>query len=173
MGPTFMFPTASDSFFGSEKFSVGPAAILVYLGEKWKLGFIAQHWWSVAGESDRPDVSTSNIQYLIYYDLPKLWSIGMGPNILVNWEADDGNKLTFPVGLGFSKTTLLFGKLPVRFGMEVHYAAVHPDDFGQRWNFRVYVVPVLPSPFMKKQMQQQAAESAPYRGAATPWPPQG
>ncbi len=153
LGPTFMFPTASDDFFGSEKFSIGPAVILVFLGEKWKLGFIAQHWWSVAGESDRPDVSTSNIQYLIYYELPKLWSIGMGPNILVNWEADDGNKLTFPIGLGFSKTTLLFGKLPFRFGVEVHYAVVHPDDFGQRWNFRVYVVPVLPSPFTKKQMQ--------------------
>ncbi len=79
----------------------------------------------------------------------------MGPNILVNWEADDGDKLTFPVGLGFSKTTLLFGKLPFRFGAEVHYSAVHPDNFGQRWDFRFYVVPVVPSPFMMKQMKQQ------------------
>ena len=71
---------------------------------------------------------------------------------MVNWKADDDNKLTFPVGIGFSKTTLLFGKLPIRMGMEVHYAAVHADDFGTRWNFRLYVVPVVPSPFMKKPM---------------------
>jgi hypothetical protein len=44
LGPTFMFPTASDDFFGTEKWSAGPAAILVYLGKPWKLGFIAQHW---------------------------------------------------------------------------------------------------------------------------------
>jgi hypothetical protein len=154
LGPTFSFPTATDNFFGSEKLSIGPAVTAIYLGNKWKFGLIAQHWWSVAGEDNRPDVSVSNIQYLIYYELPKLWTIGMGPNVIVNWEADDGDKLTFPIGIGFQKTSLMFGKIPVRWGFEVQVAVVHPDNFGQRWNLRLIFAPVIPSPFMMKQMKQ-------------------
>ena len=71
----------------------------------------------------------------------------MGPNVLIDWDADSGNKVTFPVGLGVSKTTLLFGKLPIRIGGEVHYAAIQPDDASQTWLFRLYFVPVVPSPF--------------------------
>jgi hypothetical protein len=39
---------------------------------------------------------------------------------------------------------VLFGKLPVRFGAEVHYSAIQPDVAGQTWLFRFYMVPVIP-----------------------------
>ena len=149
-GPTFQFPWATDDFFSSDKYTIGPAITAIYIGKKWKIGTIAQHWWSYAGEDDRPDVSTSNIQYLIYYDIGNLWSVGAGPNIMINWEADNvaDEGLNLPVGLGINKTVLLGGKLPVRFGAEVHYSAIHSDDFfDKRWTFRFYMVPVIPNPF--------------------------
>ena len=147
VGPTWIFPTATHDFLGSEKWSVGPTGLLVWDNSKVKLGFIAQQWWSFAGADDRPNVSKANIQYLYYYQLPHLWQIGAGPNILINWEAGSGNKYTVPVGLGVSKTTVLFGKLPIRLGAEVHYSAIQPDDASQTWLFRFYMVPVIPSPF--------------------------
>ena len=81
----------------------------------------------------------------MYYSLPHLWQIGTSPNILVNWEAGSGNKWTVPVGGGINKTALLFGKLPVRFEANVYYAALRPDDVGQRWDFRFMVIPVIPN----------------------------
>ncbi len=147
VGSTWIFPTATHDFFGSEKWSVGPTGLVVWDHPNWKLGVLAQQWWSFAGEDDRPNVKTANIQYLIYRQLPHLWQVGMGPNVLVDWNADDGNKLTFPVGLGVNKTTVLFGKLPIRLGAEVHYSVVQPDDVGQTWLFRIFAVPVVPSPF--------------------------
>ena len=51
-----------------------------------------------------------------------------------------------PVGIGFNKTTVIGGKLPIRFGLEYHYSAVRPDDFGQEHNIRFYIVPVVPNP---------------------------
>jgi len=149
-GPTFQFPWATDNFFSSEKYTMGPAITAIYMGEKWKIGTIAQHWWSYAGADDRPDVSSTNIQYLVYYDLGHLWSVGAGPNIMINWEADNvaDQGVNLPVGLGVNKTILLGGKLPVRFGVEIHYSVIHADDdFDKRWTFRFYMVPVIPNPF--------------------------
>ena len=106
-----------------------------------KFRVLAQQWWSFAGEDDRPNVKQANIQYLLYRQLPNLWQVGMGPNVLVDWNADDGNKLTFPVGLGVNKTTVLFGKLPIRLGAdEVHYSAIQPDDASQTWLFRFHII---------------------------------
>ena len=78
--------------------------------------------------------------------MPHLWQVGSFPNILANWEAWSGNKWTVPIGAGVNKTTLLFDKLPVRFELDVYYAAIHPDDVGQRWTFRSLMIPVVPNP---------------------------
>ncbi|TDI84270.1 MAG: hypothetical protein E2O78_06660 [Caldithrix sp.] len=146
VGPTTMFPTASKDVLGLGKYSMGPAAVLLYIPGKWRIGTLAQHWNSFAGDDDRGDVSMSNIQYFIFYAPSPTLSIGMSPNISINWEAD-GDKLTFPIGFGFNKT-MFFGKLPVRLGAEFHYDAISPDDkAGAQWSFRVFAIPVIPAPW--------------------------
>jgi hypothetical protein len=126
---------------------MGSKGILIWDSPDWKLGTLVQQWWSFAGGDDRPNVKQANIQYLLYRQLPHLWQAGMGSNVLVDWNADSGNKLTFPVGLGVNKATALFGKLPIRLGAEVHYSVVQRDDAGQNWLFPFYRIPVVPSPF--------------------------
>ena len=48
-----------------------------------------------------------------------------------------------PLGIGVGKVTKL-GKLPVKFTFAVQYMVVHPDRFGQKWNFQLQGTPVLP-----------------------------
>ena len=72
-------------------------------------------------------------------------SIGMGPTISIDWEADSDNALTLPIGLGVTKTTR-WGKLPVKLRAEIHYSVIRPDDYGTEWNFRLQVTPVINSP---------------------------
>ena len=62
-----------------------------------------------------------------------------------NWKASSDDVFTIPLGIEVHKTTMLGGKLPVRFGAGVHYSVVKPDNYGQRWNFRLYVIPVIPN----------------------------
>ncbi|OOV92861.1 hypothetical protein [Pseudomonas sp. MF4836] len=147
VGPTLMFPTAEDDVLGTGKYSLGPAFVAAYLGPDWTLGVFPQHWWSVAGDSQRKDVSLTNIQYFIQRVIPgpAQWRVGMTPNISVNWKADSGNKVTFPIGLGAGRI-FNFGKLPVRISGEVQYSVLHPDDqIGSRWNFRLSFIPVIPT----------------------------
>ena len=145
VGPTLIFPTATKDELGQEKWQAGPAAVGLYLGKEWIFGAFPQHWWSYAGNDDRKSTSQTNIQYFIWRLLPGQWQIGTAPNILVDWKADDDDdKLTLPVGLGVGKLFKI-GGLPIKCILEGQYAVVHPDDYGQEWNIRFTVTPVLPS----------------------------
>jgi hypothetical protein len=145
-GATFKFPTASDDVLGAGKYQAGPAAMLFSLKKPWTVGTLIQHWWSYAGDDNRPDTNRTDIQYVIRYALPKAWSIGMGPTISIDWEADSDDRWTVPVGLGLTKTVRI-GDTPVKFRAEVHYAIIRPETFGTEWTFIFRFAPVIKSPF--------------------------
>ena len=147
VGPTFKFPTASSDELGEGKYQAGPALMLIGLGKKWTKGILVQHWWSYAGSENRKDTNRTDFQYIIRRQLrAKAMSVGMGPTIEIDWEADSDNTLTFPIGLGITKTVRWWGK-PVKLRFEPQYSIIRPDDVGTKWNFRIQITPVIPSPF--------------------------
>jgi hypothetical protein len=142
-GPTFIFPTASNSPLGQNKWQIGPTGLLGYLGEKWIAGVFPQQWWSVGGPGSNT-ISQMNLQYFYAYFPAAGWSVGTSPNMLVNWYArKNSNKVTFPIGLNVSKVVKI-GPLPVKFAVQGQYMPVHPDLFGQKWNLQFGVTPVIP-----------------------------
>lgn len=154
-GPTLMFPTATDDQLGTGKWSAGPMGLGVYVGEKWIIGGVAQHWWSFAGDDDitvdtssgpmtveRPDVNLTDFQYILRYRLTPSTNIGCAPNIRYNWET---SQLNFPVGIG-GDTLIKLGPLPVKIGAELQYYVSRSDDFGPEWLLRFYFVPVVSAP---------------------------
>ena len=146
------FPTASDDILGTGKWTAGPSAIGAYMGPKWKIGGLLQHYWDYAGDDDRDAVNLTNFQYFIYYSLDEVTSIGAGPNIIANWEQDNDDRWTVPIGLGVNRT-FQFGKVPVRIGIEGHYSVVQPDNVpSNEWDIRVFIIPAVPS-FMFSWMQ--------------------
>lgn len=153
-GATQIFPTATEDVLGQGKWQAGPAALAVLLGnqsgglgiENWNIGALAQHWWSYAGESNRAHTNQSNIQYFINWRLNDTQLIGMTPNIQINWNADSGEKLSFPVGLGFIGMFRI-GRLPIRWGVEAQYYVISPDAIGPQWNFKVFFAPIILNPF--------------------------
>jgi len=143
IGPTFILPTAASDHTGQGKWQVGPAAILGYLSKKWILGAFVQNWTSFAGDDDRPDTNQMNLQPIAAYFLLEGWSVGYSGNILANWKANGGDVWTIPVGLGVGKVVKV-GRLPVKINLAGQWMAVHPDDFGQKWNIQVSISPVIP-----------------------------
>jgi hypothetical protein len=142
-GPTFIFPTASSSRLGQDKWQLGPAGVFGYMAEKFLIGIFPQQWWSIGGPG-KNTISQLNMQYFASYFFGKGYSITTSPSMLVNWYAPRGqNMLTFPIGLGVSKVHKL-GILPVRFAVQGQYMPVHPNAFGQKWNIQVTVAPVIP-----------------------------
>ena len=137
--------TATENVLGTGKWSAGPSALALYMGEKWKVGGLVQHYWDFAGDDDRDDVNMTNIQYLYYYGLDDVTSIGAGPNFLINWEQDKDNRYTLPVGIGIVRT-FQFGKIPVRIGLEYFKTVISPDEVpASDWSVRFYIIPAAPS----------------------------
>ena len=149
VGGTSTFPTASSYVLGSGKYCLGPTAVVGYLGRTWTFAVFPQHWWSIAGDSDRADMNLTNIQYFLFWAPPGTdpdaqWRIGMSPNISIDWESE-GDRVTLPIGIGVSRMIAL-GQLPVNIDVEVEYSVIHPDDKAARtWDFRLYFVPVIPT----------------------------
>ena len=146
-GPTFVLPTAEEDLLGQGKYQLGPAFALGYLGERWTIGALAQHWWSVAGDDDRSSVNQTNIQYFISYKLRNQWSIGASPNISVDWSGDGSPTVNLPVGIGINKTTFI-GELPVRIGLEATRYIVHDSSIKPEWGARLSFTVVVPSAFL-------------------------
>jgi hypothetical protein len=151
IGPSFMFPTATEDQFGSEKWSMGPSAITLRLpppGGKVTAGLFQQHLFSYGGSGD-DDVRMSQFQPIYWYKLPwGQWQVGGFPMITVNWEADSDNKLTLPIELAVSNTFFV-GPMPMRIGIGMNYSVVAPDDYGQRWMIKFFIVPVIPKPIKR------------------------
>ncbi len=147
-GATFKFPTATDDRLGQGKYQAGPSLMLFYMGKPWVGGILGQHWNSFAGDSGRDNTGLTELQYIIRRSIPGAMSIGMGPTISYDWEADSDNALTVPIGLGVTKT-VRWGKMPFKLRAEVHYSVIQPDDYGTEWNFRLQVTPVIKHPFKK------------------------
>lgn len=145
-GATFKLPTASDDRLGQGKWQAGPAGMLFYMGKPWVSGVLVQHWRSFGGDNDRQDTRQTDIQYVIRRSIPNAMSIGMGPTITIDWEAESGERITVPIGLGITKT-IRWGKTPVKLRAEIHYSVVRPDAVGTEWNLRFQVTPVINNPF--------------------------
>ena len=151
VGLSFVFPTASSAYLGSGKFQMGPAAMALSITKKWTLGAIVQHWRSVGGDPSRADTKKTDIQYIIRKQIKgKAMSIGMGPNISIDWEAADGNKVTFPIGLGITKT-VKWGNTPWKLRFEPQYSIIKPDDYGTQWSIRIQFAPIIKNPFLNKK----------------------
>ena len=146
-GPTFIFPTATDSRIGQDKWQVGPAAAIGYVGKNFVTYVFPQQWFSVGGDGRR--TRQMSLIYAFVRTLPNGWTVGTNPNMFVDWEAPSGNKVSFPVGLQVGKLRKL-GPMPVKFDLQVQYYAVHPQVYGSKWNVQLQITPILPSLIKRK-----------------------
>ena len=148
VGPIVSFPAANASF-GSKKLSVGPSLVVLKMGAKWVYGGIINNTWSVAGPSDVEDVSSFYSQIFVNYNLPKGLYINTAPVITANWEAEEGQKWTVPVGAGIGKIVKIGGKLPLNLYAGYYYNVVRPD-FGPESQLRFQATVMLPTSILKK-----------------------
>jgi hypothetical protein len=152
-GPVFVLPTATSKVLGQGKLSMGPSLVALVQPGKWTLGTLVNNVWSVAGPSDRSDVSQMTFQYFVNYNLKKGWYLSSSPVISANWKASSGNVWTVPVGGGVGRI-LRLGLQPVNISAQFYGNAAHPSG-GSPWGMRLqiaFLFPKLP-PAMKEKLK--------------------
>lgn len=141
-------PTNTDDAVGADQWRLGPE-IAVGAVKKWGLvGTLISHKWDVAGD-DEPHTSITGGQYFYAIPLPKAWQIAASPTWSYNGNASSGNKLTLPLGIGISKTTVTSKGMPLKFAMQYWHYLESPDAFGPDWQLRFNFTPVIKLPWSK------------------------
>jgi hypothetical protein len=145
VGPVLQFPTHTDTFLGSDKWSGGPSAVGLTIQGPWVVGILAQNIWSYAGPPttrDNPTVNQFLVQPFINYNLPKGWYLTASPVITADWKAAGSDQWTVPVGGGFGKIFKI-GKLPFNANVAAYYNTIRPD-IGPDWTIRAQLTLLLP-----------------------------
>ncbi len=142
-GPVFLLPTASDDVLGSKKWGIGPTAVALKIQGPWVYGALINNIWSVAGDDDRADVNQMLLQPFVNYNLSKGWYITSAPIITANWEADNDNRWTVPIGAGVGKIFRI-GKQPINAQLSYYYNVEKTDEEAADQQIRIQVQFLFP-----------------------------
>lgn len=135
IGPAFVFPTATHSRLGTEKWSVGPTIGFAAERGKWLFGAVFINIWSVAGDSSRSSVNAFTATPFVSYRLGNGWFVESSPEILGNWKADRNNRWIVPMGAGFGKV-LRVNNSPVVIRAAGFYNVERPTN-AAKWEIRI------------------------------------
>ena len=138
-------PTASNDALGFDQWLLGPELIGVLIRQWGVVGGLISHQWDVAGE-DSFDTSITAGQLFFVFNIKNGWLLTSSPIFSYDHEASSGNQLTFPLGLGLSKTTIINGR-PWQFGVEYQHYIKSPDLFGPDWQIQFSISPVVSLPW--------------------------
>jgi len=141
-GPTFIFPTASKDLLSQDTWQVGPDAGAVLLGKNFIAYAFVQQWFKVGGDGE--DTNHMNGTFNFTYMLANGFTIGTQPNLSVDWEAPEDNRVAFSIGPQIGKLCRC-GGLPTLFQVQVQYYPVRPDVAGPTWNIQLQATPTIPA----------------------------
>ena len=141
IGPVFLLPTSTHEALGTEKWGIGPTAVVLKQTGPWTYGMLANHIWSVAGKSDRSDVNATFVQPFLSYTTKQAWTYTLNTESTRNWEANE-DEWTAPVNVQVTKVLKLGGQL-VSVGGGARYYVTGPDT-APDWGLRVIVTFLFP-----------------------------
>lgn len=138
-GPAFLYPTATDGALGGKKWGAGPTIVVLKQVGKNTVGMLANHIWSIAGDDDRPGVSSTFLQPFFSHTTASALTVGVNSEASYDWKREH-----WSVPLNFTVTQLTrIGKQRVSVGGGVRYYAASPPG-GPNWGIRLIFTLLFP-----------------------------
>jgi len=106
----------------------------------WTYGMLANHIWSVTGDSDRADVSATFLQPFLSYTTKAFTTFTFNTETTYDWENEQG---TVPLNW-MVQQLVKFGKQPVAFQLGARYYAEKPVG-GPDWGLRFAITLLFPT----------------------------
>ena len=141
-GPTFAFPTASERELGQDTWQIGPDVGATLLGKNFIAYGFVQQWFKVGG--DGQDTNQMNGTFNFTYMFANGFTLGTQPNLSVDWEAPEDNRVALSIGPQLGKLCRC-GGTPTLFQVQVQYYPVRPDVSGPTWNIQLQATPTIPA----------------------------
>ncbi len=87
-GPVFLFPTATDDLLGADKWGLGPTAVVLKQRGPWTFGSLVNHIWSIAGDDDRQDISSTFLQPWLSYTTKEGMTFSVDTESTYDWKSE-------------------------------------------------------------------------------------
>lgn len=139
VGPVMLYPTATDKLLGGEKWGLGPTVVVLKQFGRSTVGMLGNHIWSVAGDSERGDISTTFVQPFYSYTTPKATTLGINTETSYDWKNE---AWVVPINVSISQLTRV-GKQPLQLGFGARYYLEKPRG-GPDWGIRTVVTFLFP-----------------------------
>lgn len=139
IGPAFLYPSATDDALGTNKFGLGPTAVVLKQQYGWTYGMLFNHIWSVAGNSHRDDVNATFMQPFVAYTTKKFTTFTFNTETTYDWEHHQG---TVPLNWMVQQLVKL-GEQPVAFQFGARYYGEKPAG-GPDWGLRFTMTLLFP-----------------------------
>ncbi|MFC6620045.1 hypothetical protein [Novosphingobium panipatense] len=139
LGARASIPTATSKILGTGKLAVGPSLLLLRQTKSLTMGVSADHLWSIAGKSDRADISSTEVQPFL------AWHIGGGRTISSNLDVSydwEGDQWEVPLNVSFSKVTKV-GRQMMSLSIGGKYWFEAPTDQPE-WGITIGAVLLFP-----------------------------
>jgi len=139
-GPVFLLPIGTNDYLATKKFGVGPTAVALKQAGGITFGALINQIWSIAGNSDRPNVNQMFLQPFFTYNWKSGAGIGGAFEWTQNWKAGTTNLWFIPTISGV--TSLGKQKVQLAVGPRLNLAA--PDGGKADWGWRAVLVFLFP-----------------------------
>jgi len=134
-GAIVQMPTDTNGL-GNKNWGLGPTAVVLKLeqGNPWVYGALVNNVWSLSSGGRGGSYNNFLLQPFVNYNFPGGLYVNTAPIITANWDVENSQRWTVPLGLGVGKIFHL-GKLPMNTQLGAYYNVVHPDN-GAQWQLR-------------------------------------
>lgn len=139
-GPALLLPTASEDVLGTEKWALGPTAVVLRQENGWTYGALANHLWSFAGDDDRSDVNATYVQPFLAFTMKTHTTLTINSESTYDWTNSDW---TVPINL-MATQVLKIGSLPISVGVGYREYVETPDG-GPDWGLRFVLTFLFPT----------------------------
>lgn len=138
-GPAFSIPTATDDLLGTEKFGLGPTAVVLKQEHGWTYGALVNHIWSVAGDDSRSDVSSTFLQPFLSYTTSTHTTFVLNTESSYDWKNE---QWTVPINL-MAAQMVKIQDIPLQIQLGAKYYADGPTG-SPDWGIRFAVILLFP-----------------------------
>jgi hypothetical protein len=141
LGPQALLRTGTDNL-SSDKWGLGPTAVVLKQEHGWTYGVLANHMWSVAGSSQAPSISNTYLQPFLSYTTPRFTTYGVNTESNYNWKT---NQWSVPINATVTQMLRVHGQLLTLQG-GLRYWAATPDSLGPKgWGVRFQATFLFPN----------------------------
>lgn len=139
VGPVFLIPTATDSLLGTEKWGIGPTAVVLKQEGPWTYGALANHLWDFGGDDSRTSINATYLQPFVAYITHTKTTFALNTESTYDWQND---QWTVPINFQISQLFKI-GDQPMQAFVGARYYAEKPDN-GPEWGLRLGLTFLFP-----------------------------